>query len=340
MKYSFRNDYNQIGHPKLIETLLVHANDINVGYGFDDITINLEKKMRNLLKEDVDMYLFSGGTQTNMTLLSKVLMPYEAVIAIDSGHINVHETGAVEGTGHKIITVKGFDGKVTPEDVLNVLSLHGDCHMVKPRAVYISNSTEIGSIYQKQELIDLYNICLKHNLYLFLDGARLPVALTCEENDLTIQDLAKYTDAFYVGGNKNGMPLGEMLLIKNNDIKKDFRYHLKNKGAMLSKTFMLAYLFDAYFENDFYLELASNTNKTAKYLKNKLIENKLEIVYPNPTNQIFVKLDNKLINKLEESFDFEVWEKGSKETVIRLVTCFNTSYESIDILIDALNKGV
>lgn len=334
MKYSFRNDYNQIGHPKLIETLLKHASDINVGYGFDDVTINLEKKMKNLVKQDVDMYLFSGGTQTNMTLLSKVMQPYEAVIAVDSGHINVHETGAVEGTGHKIITVKGLDGKVTRDDVLNVLKIHQDCHMVKPRCVYISNTTEIGTIYTKQELQDLYECCQQNDLYLFLDGARLPVALTCDDNDLTIEDIARYTDAFYIGGNKNGMPFGEMLLIKDQAIKKDFRYHLKNKGAMLSKTFVLSYLFDCYFENNFYLELASNSNKTAKYLKTKLLENNIELVYVNPTNQIFVRLDNQKVEELNKHFDFEVWEQGDKKTVIRLVTNFNTNYESINCLIE------
>ena len=334
MKYSFRNDYNQVGHPLILEALVKNASAINVGYGFDDISINLEKKIQKLVKEKVSVYLLAGGTQTNMLTLSKILKPYEAVISVKSGHIESHETGAVEGSGHKIITVNGENGKVRAGDVLDVLALYNNPHMVKPRAVYISDSTEIGTVYKKEELKELYKVCKKNDLYLFLDGARLPIALTSSDNDMDLADICKYTDAFYIGGTKNGMPLGEMLIIKDKYISEDFRYHLKNKGAMLSKTFMLAYMFDAYFENDLYLSLAKNSNSMAKYLREELHGIGIEIAFPNNTNQVFVILKNDLINTIKEEFDFEMWEEGKESSIIRLVTSFNTSKDSIDALIE------
>lgn len=336
MKYSFRNDYNQIGDIRILNALVKNANVINTGYGYDEISLKLENKIKELTKEDVSIYLLAGGTQTNMILLSKVLRPYEAVLACDSGHIEVHETGAVEGSGHKIVTVKGINGKVTKEEVENALKLYNNPHMVKIKAVYISNSTEIGSIYTKKELVELYEVCKENELYLFLDGARLPIALSAKTNDLTLEDVCKYTDAFYIGGTKNGMPYGEMLVIKNKDINEDFAYHLKNKGGMLSKAFVLAYMFEAYFENDLYLCLAKNSNSMADYLREKLNEIGIDIVYPNDTNQIFIKIENSLIEKISEKYDFEMWEEGSEKSIIRLVTTFNTEKRICDELLNDL----
>lgn len=336
MKHSFRNDYNTIGHPSILQVLLDNASIVNVGYGFDEETRKLNDTVRKMLNEDVECYALAGGTQTNLIAISKVLLNYEGVISVESGHINVHETAAVEGTGHKIITVPGFNGKVRVEDVKKVMNDYADCHMVKPKMVYISNSTEIGTIYNKEELRKLYEVCKKYELYLFLDGARLPIALTSHENDLTIQDIAKYTDAFYLGGTKNGMPLGELLILKHQDMKKDFRYHLKNKGGMLSKSYFLAYLFNAYLKDDFYLKLASYTNNMARYLVEKLNSIGVKIEYPNPTNQIFCILNDEMLNKIKNDYDFEIWEKRGKETIIRLVTSWCTTRESIDDLINDL----
>lgn len=336
MKHSFRNDYNTIGHPDILQVLVNNAKVVNVGYGFDEETKKLNEKVKNITKQDVECYALAGGTQTNLIAISKVLFNYEGVISVESGHINVHETAAVEGSGHKIITVPGKNGKVYPEDVENVISNYADCHMVKPSMVYISNSTEIGTVYNKEELINLYNVCKKYNLYLFLDGARLPVALTCEENDMTIEDIAAYTDAFYLGGTKNGMPLGELLVLKHPDMKKDFKYHLKNKGGMLSKSYFLSYMFNAYLKDNFYLNIASKTNEFANYLRSKLTKVGIEIVYPNPTNQIFCSLNDEQLNKIEKDYDFEVWEKRDSGTVIRLVTSWCTTKQAIDDLISDL----
>ena len=213
------------------------------------------------------------------------------------------------------------------------MKLYIDCHMVKPKMVYVSNSTEIGTVYNKDELKQIYETCKEYGLYLFLDGARLPIALTSSENDMTIKDIAHYTDVFYLGGAKNGLPVGEMLIIKNKEINEHFKYHLKNQGGMVSKGFFLSYMFKEYLENDFYLELASIANRTAEYLKNEFSKLGVEIVYPNATNQIFVRLDNNKIDELSEKFDFEMWEKGSEKSVIRLVTSWSSRIEDCDELL-------
>lgn len=338
MKYSFRNDYSQIGHPIILNALLENADKVNVGYGFDDVTLRLEKTIQKIVNENVNIYLLAGGTQTNMIALSMMMKPYEAVIAAESGHINVHETGAVEGTGHRIITVPTENGKLKAADIENVLTAYNDVHMVKPKAVYISNSTEIGTIYYKEELAKLSEVCQKNNLYLFLDGARLPVALTAKSNDLTLEDVVKATDACYIGGTKNGMPLGEVLIIKNAKINDGFRYYLKHKGAMFSKTFVLSYMFEKYFEDNLYLKLAKNSNETAEYLRTQLIANNIEIVYPNDTNQIFVRLKNEIIDVLKNDYQFEMWEREKDYSVIRLVTSYSTTKKGCDLLIDDIKK--
>ncbi len=338
MKYSFRNDYNQIGSKEILQVLLDNSDSVYVGYGMDEVTNLVTKKVRELVNCDVDVYMLSGGTQTNMIALSKVLNHYEGIICCLSGHINVHETAALEGAGYKLIQVSGLNGKVTKEDVLNVLQKYIDFHMVKPRVVYISNSTEIGTIYTKQELIDLYNVCRENDLYLFLDGARLPVALTSIANDLTLEDVCKYTDYFYLGGTKNGMPYGEMLVIANDEIKKDFLYHLKNKGGMFSKGFVLAHMFLKYLEDDLYLKLATNTNKCAKYLREQIGILGIKEAYVNDTNQIFIELENHIVEELNKDYDFEIWEVDKEKTIIRLVTCFNTTFKSCDSLINDLKK--
>ena len=223
--------------------------------------------------------------------------------------------------------------------ILNkVMNLYTENYMVKPKVVYISNSTESGTIYTLEELKDLHDICKEYGLLLFLDGARLPVALTAEGNDLTLELVAKYTDAFYLGGTKNGMPYGEMLIIKDEEIKKDFSYHLKNKGAMLSKTFVLSILFKRFLEDDLYLDLAKNTNNTAKLLRELLLENNYEIVYPNQTNQVFVKIDFNTLNCLQNLYNFEVWEKHENFVVIRLVTSWYTKKEQVEEFIIDLKK--
>jgi len=214
--YSFTNDYNETAHPKLLESLLTKAQQKNSGYGLDDYCELATKLIRQKIDSaDAAVHFLPGGTITNLTFICHTLRPYQAVIAADTGHIAVHETGAIEATGHKVITVQGVDGKLTPESIKPILDEHCDEHMVQPKLVYISNTTEFGTVYRKQELQQLYQFCQQHNLYLYLDGARLAMALAAKDNDLTFKDLAQLTDAFYIGGTKVGAFAGEALIINN-----------------------------------------------------------------------------------------------------------------------------
>lgn len=334
---SFKNDYNTLASSKVMEYLNKYMNEANVGYGEDYHTKNVTKLLRDMTGTSCDCYLLTGGTQANMIGLEQILKSsYEAVLAVESGHINVHETGAVEGLGHKIITMKGNNGKAVATEVAETLKHYGDYHMVKPKALYISDSTEIGTIYTKEELISLSKVCKENGLYLFMDGARLPVALVAEGNDLTLKDIAKYCDMFYIGGTKNGSPCGEALIITNDDLKPDFKFLVKNKGALMAKGFFEAICFEALFEQNYYLELARNSVKLASLLRNEL---KDRIVYPNPTNQTFIKLSKAEIEGLSKEYLFEMWEHLDDTTdIVRIVTSYSTNKEAIEKFIRDVKK--
>ena len=336
MKYSFRNDYSEIGHPEILKVLLDNAYTQNTGYGFDEITKKLEELVCEKAKQPVNIVLASAGTQTNLTVISKILLPYEAVISVDSGHINVHETGAVEGTGHKVLCVPAVDGKITTDEIEKIVKLHTDCHMVHPKLVYFSNSTEVGTTYTKEELEKIYACCKKLGLYVFIDGARLSQAMVAE--DITLKDMVDNSDVFYLGGTKNGLPYGEMIVIKDQEIYKNFHYHLKNRGAMLAKTYVVSMMFYKLLKEDLYLELAKNANGMNQKLKEGLKEANIEICYPNKTNQLFIKLPKKVINELSKLYAFEVWEDFEDSQIIRLVTSWATKEEKIQEFISDIKK--
>ena len=331
---SFKNDYGVMAHRRVIEALLKCENEVNIPYGNDIHSANAEKIIKDIFKApEAKVHFLSGGTQANATVISYILRPYEAVISCDSGHINVHETGAVEGTGIKIITVNNVNGKLTKENVIKALKLHTDEHMVKPKMLYISNSTECGSIYTKQELYDLRAVCDEYNLYLFLDGARLASALTSEANDVEYEDLAKTCDVFYVGGTKNGLLSGEAVVIVNKSLQENFRYHIKNKGAMLAKGFVLGIQFEEIFKDGLYFKLADYANKMARYIKDNLQKLDVSFTIDSPTNQLFAKFNKQIASILIEKFGCELWENHDDYSVIRFVTSFKTTKEDCDELI-------
>lgn len=324
MKYSFKNDYNQIASTKYLNKLLEYSNNQYDGYQFDEETNKLRDTLKQKTSFDVDCYIIAGGTLCNVVGLSKMLKSYEAIICVDTGHINVHETGAVEATGHKILTVNNVNGKLLPSSLLELLSHYGDPHMVKPKVVYISNSTELGTVYTKEELSNLYKVCKENDLYLFIDGARLPHAMSAAS--LSLKDITQYSDMYYIGGTKNGMPYGELLVIKDDELKKEFLYHQKNHGSLLAKSYVLSIMFNESFKDDYYLTLAKHANSCKTILEEgvKSITFEDVIVYANSTNQLFLRLDNVVIDKLSKLYSFEIWEQGSITSVIRLVTSFNT----------------
>lgn len=335
--YSFRNDYNTICAPKVLDAIVKFNNEQNIGYGEDYHTKNVNEILKNITKKNVDSYILAGGTMTNIVGLCQIMkMPFEAVMAVDTAHINVHETGAIESSGHKIIHLNGENGKVVPSEVKDVYHKYIDHHMVKPKVVYVSNSTEIGTIYTKEELISLRKVCDELGLYLFLDGARLGIALTAQGNDLTLADIAAYTDMFYIGGTKCGAPYGECLVIVNDNLKADMKYLIKNKLALLSKGFVGAICFEALLTNDYYLELASHANKCAEVLRNAL---KDYIYYDNPTNQVFIKVKKTISEALALNYSFELWEPVNEtEEVIRLVTSYSTDMQMVEKFIKDFNK--
>lgn len=334
--YSFRNDYSELAANEVFDFMMKSLNEQNIGYGLDNHTLNAKKLIRKHIKNDVEIHLLVGGTSCNKIIISHILKPYEAVIAPDSGHINVHEAGAIEANGHKIITVPAVNGKIILEAVKEICSKHIDEHMVIPKMVYISNSTETGSIYTKSELEALYQLCKVLDLYLFIDGARLGLALTAESNDLSLNDVANLCDVFYIGGTKNGALLGEAVVLVNPNIRDNFRHSIKQNGGMLAKGFLLGIQFEALFENNLYFKLAYQANQKAKRLKEKLQDLNVQLAFDSPTNQQFITLSKNHIQALQENYDFEIWDDKGEEATIRLVTSWATSEKAVDKFIEDL----
>lgn len=340
--YSFKNDYSEGAHPSILKALFDTNYLQDDGYGEDSFTkaaINILK--HKIKRTDIDIHFFSGGTQTNLTALSAFLRPHEAVIAANTGHILVHETGAIEATGHKIISIEAADGKLNPMQIKAELDLHIDEHMVKPKLVYISNPTEIGSIYCKRELEELNKFCRENNLILYMDGARLGSALCSEENDMELSDLGRLVDAFYIGGTKNGALMGEVLVICKDFLKEDFRFHMKQKGALLAKGRLLGIQFSELFRTDLYLDLAKHANNMASLLRKGIAGAGFEFLTNSTSNQVFPILPNRLIAELQKNYSFYVWSKiDSNNSAIRLVTSWATKEDEALNFIKDLEKAV
>lgn len=338
--YSFKNDYSEGAHPRILNALIENNLVQDEGYGED----RYSKEAVELIKEkiginNVDIHFISGGTQTNLIAISAFLRPHEAAIAVSSGHILGHETGAIEATGHKILSVEGENGKLSPSDLQEVLDGHPDEHMVKPKLVYISNSTEIGSIYSKSELQALHDFCQSNQLILYMDGARLGSALCSEENDLELSDLPKLVDAFYIGGTKNGALIGEALVICRDTLKEDFRYHIKQKGALLAKGRLMGIQFLELFRDNLFFDLANHANKMAGLIRDELNNANVTFLTHSPSNQLFPILPNAVISELQNKYAFHVWEKvDSDSSAIRIVTSWATKEAEVNSLTEDLKK--
>lgn len=338
--YSFKNDYSEGAHPRILNALVETNLEQAEGYGEDRFCNKAVELLKQRVgRDDIDIHLLSGGTQTNLTALSAFLRPHEAVISANTGHILVHETGAIEATGHKVIAVEVSDGKLDPDHINAAVDAHTDEHMVKPRLVYVSNPTEIGSIYSKAELERISRFCRSKKLFLYVDGARLGSALCSDENDLTLSDLAELVDAFYIGGTKNGALIGEALVICREELKEDFRFHMKQKGALLAKGRVLGLQFLELFKDDLYFDLARHANQMADLLRNGIIQAGYPFLTHSPTNQIFPILPNELIERLQKRYSFYIWSKvDADRSAIRLVTSWATKEEAVRQLVDDLQR--
>lgn len=332
--FSFANDYSEGAHPKILEAMLTNNLQQNPGYGLDIHCEHAKELIRKEIgKEDIQIHFIPGGTQTNLLAISSVLRPHQCVIAADTGHINVHETGAIEATGHKVVTVPHAEGKITPDQIENVIKNHKDEHMVQPKMVYLSNTTELGTLYKKDELSALSRICKQYGLFLFLDGARLASALTSKENDVELKDIAELTDLFYIGGTKNGALLGEALVLCNPILFEDFRFLIKTRGAMMAKGFVMGIQFETLFEDGLYYELGEHANKMAERIKKAFQKKNISFYQPPCTNQLFPILTEAEKNKMEEQFVFQIERKlPNGNYAVRFVTSWATTPESVQQL--------
>jgi threonine aldolase len=334
--YSFTNDYSEAAAPQVMQALQQLSLNQYPGYGCDDVCASARKAIQDKLGNDkADIHFLEGGTQTNAVMIASMLKPWESVIAATSGHINVHETGAIEATGHKVETVPSINGLVQAADIDAIMKDRMPDHVTRPAAVYVSDSTEEGTIYTKAQLQSLRQVCNAHHLYLYLDGARLGSALTATGNDLTLADLAQLCDAFYIGGTKNGALFGEAAVIINDQLKPYFRCLMKQRGAMLAKGFVLGAQFKALFTDDLFFKLAANANQQAQYLKTELSKHGIQFLNDSPTNQIFPILNQQQCDKIKD-FGYEVWGHKGNETIVRLVCSWATTKQAVDQLLARL----
>ncbi|REC45285.1 threonine aldolase family protein [Chryseobacterium pennipullorum] len=341
MKFSFKNDYSEGCHPNILQALLQTNSEQQTGYGEDIYSLQAKELIKEKIqKADSDIYFVSGGTQANLIVISSVLKPYQCVISASTGHILNNETGAIEATGHKVLSIETPDGKLRPSNIIPILENHQNVpHQVMPKLVYISNSTELGTIYQAKELEELSDFCRQNRLYLFMDGARLGHGLTSEISDLSLEKIALFTDIFYLGGTKNGALIGEAIVINNTDIQEDFAFNIKQKGALLAKGRLLGIQFLELMKDQLYFDLARHANQQAMKIKKALQGRGVQFLSDTYTNQIFPIISNALIDVLSEYFEFYVWKKIDAEySAIRLITSWNTDDEAVNRFIEITER--
>ena len=334
----FNNDYSEGAHPKILERLAETNMEQTSGYGQDEYCMKAAEKIKELCgNKELDVHFLVGGTQTNLTVIAATLRTFQGVIGAETAHINVHETGAIEACGHKVLALPSADGKITAKQIDDCYQAHindeSHEHTVCPKMVYISQPTELGTLYTKAELQEISSVCRKNKLFLFVDGARLGYGLAAKGNDVTLRDMAEYTDVFYIGGTKVGALFGEAVVIKNDCIKEDFRYVMKQKGGMLAKGRLLGIQFLTLFEDNLYMELAEYADRMADRLREVFDELKVAYLVENTTNQIFPILPDKILQELKEKFAFSYMNRVDVEhSAVRFCTSWATMEESVAAL--------
>ena len=340
----FNNDYAEGCHENVLGALIRTNMEQTPGYGQDHHCASAAAKIRKLCgREDADVHFLVGGTQTNLTVIDAALRPHQGALCAVTGHINVHETGAVEATGHKVLPLPSEDGKITAQQVRNAVRLHREDgsfeHMAQPKLVYISHPTELGTLYTRQELLDLGNACKELGLYLFLDGARLGYGLCAAGTDVTMEDIAGVCDVFYIGGTKVGALFGEAVVITNPALKEDFRYLIKQHGGMLAKGRLLGVQFDALLEDDLYFQISAHADKLADTIRETLDALKVPYLVPGITNQIFPILPDAVLEELAKTICFTEMERvDESHRAIRFCTSWATTEENVRVLTDTLRR--
>lgn len=340
---SFQSDYICGAHPKILQRLMETNMEPMAGYGDDSYTKSAKEKIQKACGADVTVEFLTGGTQTNMIVIATMLKDYEGVVAAATGHINAHEAGAVEYTGNKVLPLPQQNGKINASDLKALLAdFYADDnheHMVFPGMVYISHPTEYGTLYTKQELTDLSAICKAYEIPLFVDGARLGYGLMSRQTDVTLQDLVKLCDVFYIGGTKVGALCGEAIVFTHDNCPKHFLNSYKKRGALLAKGRLLGLQFDTLFTDDLYFEISKHAIDMAEKLKDILKKYSCQFFLDSPTNQQFIVLENQKLKKLQEKVAVGFWEKyDESHTVIRLATSWSTLESDLHGLDAALKE--
>jgi len=335
----FECDYAEGAHPLILERLIETNLEQTAGYGEDP---HCEHARRLILQkceaDNSAVHFLVGGTQTNMTAIASVLRPHQGVVCARTGHINIHEAGAIESTGHKVLALPSTDGKITAAQVEQVNCEHWNDraheHAVQPGMVYISNSSEKGTVYTRSELQALSETCRQLRLPLYMDGARLGYALAADGNDLTLPEIARLCDLFYIGGTKQGALFGEALVITSESLQKDFRYLLKQRGGMLAKGRLLGLQFETLFEGSLYFDIARHAVEMSMLIRDAFVEKGIKMLCTSPTNQQFPILSHKQIETLSSKYAFEEWTAiDAQLSAVRFCTSWATRREDVVALI-------
>lgn len=340
----FKNDYLEGCHPDILVELQKSNMDQTLGYGHDDYCEAARQAIRNACKApDADVHFLVGGTQTNAIAINSILKPYQGVLCASTGHINVHETGAIEHGGHKVLTLPSADGKISPEQVRRAMEKHfsddGPEHLVQPGMLYLTFPTELGTIYSKSELLGLKQVCGEWNIPLYIDGARLGYGLASDNCDLELSDLAAIADMFYIGGTKQGALFGEALVICNPALKKDFRYNIKQNGGLLAKGRLLGIQFSTLFKDNLYLRISEKADRQAARICEAFKAKGCRMLTDGHTNQVFPILEKKQVEELERNFVFTFWDtlEDGRQSV-RFCTSWATTDENVDALCNAIKN--
>lgn len=340
--YQFQCDYNEGAHHRIMERLMETNLEQTVGYGEDHYCSAAREAVRKALgRDDVDVHFLVGGTQANATVISSILRPYQGVLCASTGHINVHETGAIEHSGHKVLALPAEDGLLSSELIRKAMEDHmaedGPEHMVQPGMVYISFSSEVGTVYSLDQLKSISAVCREYGFPLFIDGARMGYGLASEGCDVSLSDIASLADVFYIGGTKQGALFGEAVVIVNDALKKDFRYNIKQNGGMLAKGRLLGIQFLTLFEDGLYFQLSEHAVSQAMRIRDAFESKGFGFLVKSPTNQQFPILDNATFDRLSKDFLFSVWQKiDENHTAVRFCTSWATRPEAVDALIDSI----
>lgn len=341
----FQCDYNEGAHPLILQRLAESNMEQTVGYGEDSYCNQARILIQQACKNDnIDIHFLVGGTQTNTTVIAHTLRPYQGVLTAVTGHINVHETGAIESTGHKVLAIPSTDGKLTATQIEEAVQTHlnedGPEHIVQPGMVYLSFPTEVGTVYTYHEMKAISKVCHKYALPLFVDGARLGYGLCSPESDITLPQLAQLADVFYIGGTKVGALFGEAVVITNDTLKRDFRYSIKRHGGMLAKGRLLGIQFMSLFTDNLYLEISQHAIDEAMRIKEALQAKGIKFLIDSPTNQQFPIFSNAQLELLTQEYLFSIWQRVDEQhTAVRICTSWGTKRENVDKLIEAI-KGL